>query len=75
MNSYEGEKTALQKELATLTSKLVDAKSAIYDLEEDNVGIFSTEAFIMMGSFPFQNNPIYLGLSCKIDLNAADKKE
>lgn len=36
VNSYEGEKTALQKELATLTSKLVDAKSAIYDLEEDN---------------------------------------
>ena len=37
MNSYEGEKTSLQKELATLTSKLVDAKSYLCDLEEENV--------------------------------------
>lgn len=36
VNSYESEKTALQKELATLTSKLVDAKTTLCDLEEDN---------------------------------------
>ena len=38
MNSYEGEKTALQKELAILTSKLVDAKEVLCDMEEENVG-------------------------------------
>ena len=38
MNDYEGEKTSLQKEVATLTSKLVDAKSYLCDLEEENVG-------------------------------------
>lgn len=36
VNSYEGEKTSLQKEVATLTSKLVDAKSYLCDLEEEN---------------------------------------
>ncbi|KAL3873783.1 hypothetical protein ACJMK2_036868 [Sinanodonta woodiana] len=36
VNTFEAEKTGLQKELATLTSKLVDAKATICELEEEN---------------------------------------
>lgn len=36
VNSRESEKTELQKEIASLTSKIVDAKSLICDLEEEN---------------------------------------
>ena len=41
MNSYEGEKTSMQKEVANLTSKLVDAKSYLCDLEEENVSYYT----------------------------------
>ncbi|KAK3597160.1 hypothetical protein CHS0354_038089 [Potamilus streckersoni] len=37
VNTFEAEKTGLQKELATLTSKLVDAKATICELEEENL--------------------------------------
>lgn len=37
VNKYEGEKMSVQKEAASLTSKLVDAKVTICDLEEENV--------------------------------------
>ncbi len=37
MNKFEAEKTALQKDVSGLTSKLVDAKVTICDLEEENV--------------------------------------
>ncbi|XP_060574646.1 tight junction-associated protein 1-like [Ruditapes philippinarum] len=36
VNSTESEKTQLQKEMAALTSKIVDAKSLVCDLEEEN---------------------------------------
>ncbi|ESO93525.1 hypothetical protein LOTGIDRAFT_232600 [Lottia gigantea] len=36
VNKFEGEKTELQRELASSTSKLVDAKLTICDLEEEN---------------------------------------
>ncbi|XP_064602459.1 brain-enriched guanylate kinase-associated protein-like isoform X2 [Liolophura sinensis] len=36
VNKYEGEKMSVQKEAASLTSKLVDAKVTICDLEEEN---------------------------------------
>ncbi|KAL4237388.1 Golgi organization [Mactra antiquata] len=36
VNSTESEKTLLQKEVASMTSKLVDAKSYVCDLEEEN---------------------------------------
>lgn len=36
VNSTESEKTQLQKELASLTSKIVDAKALVCDLEEEN---------------------------------------
>ena len=43
MNSYEGEKISMQKEVANLTSKLVDAKSYLCDLEEENVSLYQIE--------------------------------
>lgn len=36
VNTRESEKTSLQKDIASLTSKIVDAKSLICDLEEEN---------------------------------------
>ena len=40
VNKFEAEKTALQKDVSNLTSKLVDAKVTICDLEEENVSIY-----------------------------------
>ena len=40
VNKFEVEKTALQKDVSNLTSKLVDAKVTICDLEEENVSIY-----------------------------------
>ncbi len=37
VNKFEAEKTALQKGFSGLTTKLVDAKVTICDLEEENV--------------------------------------
>ena len=40
VNKFDVEKTALQKDVSNLTSKLVDAKVTICDLEEENVSIY-----------------------------------
>ena len=37
VNKFEVEKMALQKDVASITSKLVDAKVQICDLEEESV--------------------------------------
>ena len=37
VNKFEAEKVALQKDVASITSKLVDAKVTICDLEEESV--------------------------------------
>lgn len=37
VNKFDNEKTALQKDVASITSKLVDAKVTICDLEEESV--------------------------------------
>ena len=39
VNKYECEKTSLQKDVASITSKLVDAKHTICDLEEESVSV------------------------------------
>lgn len=37
VSCFEEEKTELQRELATTTSRLVDAKATVCELEEENV--------------------------------------
>lgn len=37
VSGFEEEKTELQRELATTTSRLVDAKATVCELEEENV--------------------------------------
>lgn len=37
VSGFEEEKTELQRELATTTSRLVDAKDTVCELEEENV--------------------------------------
>ncbi len=42
VNKYESEKNALQKDVANLTTKLVEAKVTICDSEEENVSFVTT---------------------------------
>ena len=41
VNKFETEKVNLQKDVANITSKLVDAKVSISDLEEENVSLMN----------------------------------